>query len=385
MRRSIGARIHFLLGVACVLAAISQGASAQERPPVASDHQPPPTGLVVVIANTPDRSVDLASLDNPSISGVAFQIHWSDIEAKEGSQDWSTLDRLFDAADSAKKWVHLLIFPGFFSPPWALEGVQTESFPLQYGPGKGAPTSLPMPWDQTYLRRWLDFMKRVSQRYGTRPAFRMMAAAGPTSVSVECTLPKTPADLKKWQQLGYKPSKYIGAWKQVFEAYAASFPNQYISLSAGAGQINIDEQGEIEHRAGNLQTRQAIVDAGQAALGRQFVLQMSDVHAGPGPNGSNSEAEDQFLMAYNGKIITGLQMGTNAERNSGFMGDEGHPALALKKSIDLALEPNSSGQRVNYLEIHETDVVADDMQADLAAAASSFGSEERKEPKKPKT
>jgi hypothetical protein len=45
---------------------------------------------------------------------------------------------------------------------------------------------------------------------------------------------------------------------------------------------------------------------------------------------------------------------------------------ALRKSIDLAMEPNRVGKRVNYLEIYEPDVLADEMQPDLHYAASLF-------------
>jgi hypothetical protein len=76
----------------------------------------------------------LQLLSNPSMSGVAVQVNWSDIEASEDKPDWSQLDALFAAA--AKKWVHLIMFPGFFSSPWALEGVQTDLFEIQYVPGK---------------------------------------------------------------------------------------------------------------------------------------------------------------------------------------------------------------------------------------------------------
>ena len=71
-------------------------------------------------------------MNNPFISGVGFQIHWSDIELVEGKPDWSKLDELFAAAEKSKKWVQLCIYPGFFSPAWALEGIKTEKFPVAH-------------------------------------------------------------------------------------------------------------------------------------------------------------------------------------------------------------------------------------------------------------
>jgi hypothetical protein len=236
-----------------------------------------PSGLVAAIANKPQQDrLDLRALNNPFISGVALQIHWGDIEPVQGTPNWSKLDELFSAADSSKKWVHLLIFPGFFAPAWALEGVKTEQFAIQYGPGAGTVLRLPMPWDDVYLNRWFAFLKQLSDRYGKSPAPRLIGAAGPTSVSVEMSLPQNP---KKWQDNFYTPRKYIEAYQRVFRVYAADFPRQYISLALGNAP-NINDQGKIAPREG-MRTRQTIIDQAMNLLGRRFVLQSSDLHAGP--------------------------------------------------------------------------------------------------------
>jgi hypothetical protein len=65
-------------------------------------------------------------------------------------------------------------------------------------------------------------------------------------------------------------------------------------------------------------------------------------------------------------------MGTNAERNSGFMGAEDDPPRALRKSIDMGMRPNKAGQHINYLEIYEPDVLAAEMQPVLRYGASLF-------------
>jgi hypothetical protein len=297
-----------------------------------------------------------------------LQIHWSDLEPLQGNPDWSKLDQLFAAAESSKKWVQLLIFPGFFSPPWALQGVHTEMFPLQYGPGKGTVAKLPMPWDDIYLNRWFAFVKRLSDRYGNSPAFRVIAAAGPTSVSAEYTLPSKPEDIPTWLHAGYTPEKYAAAWEKTFRVYAADFPNQYISASMGFG-LNINERGKIAPRE-RKETRQEIIDEAMSVLGRRFVLQFSNLDgfpgAGPGPRAVG------FVIAYNGRVITGLQLRTSCERNSGNMGAEGNPPLALKKAIEIGMQPNAAGQHINYLEVYEPDVLADDLQAELRDGASLF-------------
>jgi hypothetical protein len=231
--RSARLSVHTVIVLAVALLLFPTAAMPEPGQTFSPTDNSAPSGLVVVIANRSlkDRSRYQSAVNNPLISGVALQLHWSDLEPAEGKPDWSNLDELFAAAESSKKWVQLLIFPGFFSPPWALEGVQTDSFPIQYGPGTGTVLSLPMPWDEVYLTRWFAFLKQLSARYGKSPAFRVVAATGPTSVSAEFTLPNSPQDHKKWLNDSYTPSKYTGAWQKVFRVYAAYFPNQYVSLA----------------------------------------------------------------------------------------------------------------------------------------------------------
>jgi hypothetical protein len=365
-RRTAGLTVLVTASAWLLLPALATGKPAQS---LATNGSSQPKGLVVVIESKPQENrLNLRALNNPYISGVALQIRWRDLEPAEGNPDWSKLDQLFAAAEASKKWVQLLIFPGFFSPPWALQGVRTQMFPIQYGPGKGSVEKLPIPWDRVYLDRWFAFVKQLSERYGRSPAFRVMGAAGPTSVSAEYTLPNKPEDVRIWLSLGYTPRKYLAAWQRTFQFYAACFPHQYISVSMGTG-LNIDDQGRLDARE-RKRTRQEVIDAAMGTLGRRFVLQFSNLDGFPGV-GPGPRAVD-FVIGYNGRVITGLQLRTSCERNSADMGAAGNPALALKKSIDIGMRPNSVGQHVNYLEIYEPDVIADDLQAVLRDGEALF-------------
>lgn len=338
-------------------------ALAQSRPPET------PNGLVVVLENKPEQSqLDVQALNNPYVRGVALQIRWRDIEPVQGQPNWAKLDQLLAAAESSHKWVQLLIFPGFFSPSWAMEGAQTVMFPIQYGPGQGTLEKLPLPWDKVYLGHWFEFLEKISLKYGRSAALRVVAAAGPTSVSAEFTLPHKPEEIQKWKAVGYTPDKYIEAWRKVFEVYAADFPNQYVSLSLGTG-LSIDERSERNARAAK-PTKEAIIDEAVRILGRRFALQNSNLDGNPepqhGPHGV------PLIISYNGRIVTGFQLRTSCLRHSGNMGAEGDPQLALKKAIDRGTQPNTNGYRINYLEIYEPDVLASQMQPVLSDGASLF-------------
>jgi hypothetical protein len=160
----------------------------------------------------------------------------------------------------------------------------------------------------------------------------------------------------------------VEAWEKVFEVYASAFPNQYVSLSTGSG-INIDDRGKKDARAGK-PTKEALIDEAIRVLGRRFVLQNSNLDGNPAKErGPNNVA---LVISYNGRLITGLQLRTSCLRNSGNMGAEGDPPLALKKSINRGMQPNASGRHINYLEIYEPDVLADVMQPVLQYGASLF-------------
>jgi hypothetical protein len=310
-------------------------------------------------------------LNNPFVSGVAVQINWRDIEPVQGKPDWSKLDALFAAAISSQKWVQLDIVPGFFSPEWALAGAKTDLFLVPYGPDHGTVAKLPMPWDPVYLDRWFAFVKQLSERYGKSPAFRMIAAAGPTSVSEEMTLPSnSPPAVKKWLSDGYTPAKYLGAWEKAFHVYADSFPNQCVSLAAPG--LPILERGK-SGRPARLRAKQDIVERAVKVFGRRLAIQSNDLHAGH----AQVEAFDgtDFINSYSGRIITGFEMrgGSQGAGPSQVMGAAGNPPLALRKSVDKGMAANSSGRHINFLEIYAGDVLAPDMQPVLQYAASLFG------------
>jgi hypothetical protein len=356
------------LAFVCILWFFLTAASAEPGSPLASDSSLP-HGLVVVLENKPEqKQLDLRTLNNPLISGVALQIRWRDIEWVQGQPNWSKLDQLFARAEATKKWVQLLIFPGFFTPAWALADARTESFPIQYGPGRGTIERLPMPWDTEYLTHWFAFLKQLSDRYGKSPAFRVIAAAGPTSVSDEFTLPSTPEDVQKWLSVSYTPRKYMEAWQAVFQVSAADFPNQYVSLSLGFG-LNIDDRGKLDTEE-RVRTKLGIIDQGMGLLGRRFAVQYSNLDGNPGPD--QGPPGTDLVIGYNGSMITGFQLRTSCMRNSGNMGAEGNPPLALRRAIDKGLAPNNAGHRVNYLEIYEPDVLAEEMQPVLRYGASLF-------------
>ncbi|HVO43777.1 MAG TPA: beta-galactosidase [Aggregatilineales bacterium] len=335
---------------------------------------PQPHGLTAVNNFEPSTRVgsvfDDRTYANPNVAGLTFRTSWADIEPAEGEFVWAKLDTVFDNAEKNSKWVELVLIPGFGTPAWALQGVQTASFNVKYGPDKGEHLLLPLPWDQTYLNRWFASLKAVSVRYQNRPSFIKVAADGPTSVTAEMSLPNEPADLCTWVKVGYTSDRLIGAWKQVFANYSQIFPRQYFSLALYPPPPIISttrcENGNpsgTAHRESE-RVRSVIVGLGADNYPKQFVLQTNGLTAAK-EDTSNSGGYD-LVKSYSGKIVIGFQLTTSAMLHPVNMGDPDR-ATALQKSLQKGIDAHAQ-----FLEVYEPDVLSSAAQDVLANFASAL-------------
>lgn len=376
-----------LSAAAIVLLGMISGCSPSNRsgaPPASTQSAPAPTsgsgpskgksgisGLSTVNSIDVDRVGKLFDTSNPTLnvyanpnmSGVTFRSSWASVEPEDGKFDFSKIDTVFANAEKTGKWVGLRLIPGFGTPSWAMQGVQSVMFPIPYGPGsvKGTVLPLPVPWDPTYLSRWFAFLKAVGDRYAGKASFLRIDAAGPTSVSAEMSLPDSKSDIVQWKKAGYTSQKYIDAWKQTFSAYSSTFPRQHFSLATYPG-LPIPGKGQRDY------VRNQVINLG-LKYASQFALQSDDL------NGDTSDKDFGYrvVRAHSGEVVTGFEMRTSAIERSEQMGASGNPSLALKDSIDKGIAPNSAGRHVDYLEIYEADVTAQEMQSTLSYGASLFG------------
>jgi hypothetical protein len=385
-RRSIlalvaGAGLTGVLGTSQFAAA--QDSATPAASPATSSLAPgsPPVGLIAVqqwLYNQPNPPVAVRSevFANPSINGVLFRANWSSVEPAEGQFNWRIIDDLFTAAAASDKFVVLSFVPGFATPSWALSGCTSATFDWQYGPKgeAGQPGALPMPWDPPYLSRWFAFLEQVADRYANNPQFRMIALAGPTSVSEETSLPNDAhdrglpnngSDIARWVSLGYTPGKYVAAWRTVLQQYVQLFPTQFLSLST-ARALPIGNDGMRDANQ-ELATLQSVIDEGMQYPDR-FVLQDNGLTAST----AEIQAQDRSALfdligSYARNIVTGFQVGTAATVNPGPQGDPTSAVNALALSLNRGL-----AEHPDFLEVWEQDVLNPDMQDALQAALSQL-------------
>ncbi len=301
--------------------------------------------------------------DNPAIAGLMIRLKWKDVQTGPRVADfnWEMTDNVFRQA-SANKFVVLSFVPGIETPDWALDRIPEggkEKFCIPYGlkTEVGTEIMLPLPWNQTYLKLWYDFLQAVSERYARNPRFLMIAAAGPTSVSEEMSLPgaqisskvcSTEAALKTWMSVGYTPEKYLGAWREVFKSYATLFPNQYVSLALYRGlPIALRNRAPV---AEVRETPQRIIASGMTELAGKFAVEANGLVAN-----SPRNMAYQLVRSSGGRAVTGFELATAATKRPEVEGDAESPARALCLALRAGLAAG-----VNFIEIYQEDAASDD-------------------------
>ncbi len=304
--------------------------------------------------------------DNPAIAGLMIRLKWKDVQRGPRASDfnWEMTDNVLRQA-GANKFVVLSFVPGIETPDWALERISEDGkqkFCIPYGlkTDVGTEITLPLPWNETYQKLWYDFLKAVSERYARNPRFLMIAAAGPTSVSEEMSLPgaqisskvcSTEAALKTWTSAGYTPEKYLGAWREVFKRYAALFPNQYVSLALYRGlPIGMRNGAPVADDGEVRETPQRIIAEGMTELAGKFAVEANGLVAN-----SPRYMAYQLVHSSGGRALTGFELATAATKRPEVEGDAANPARALCLALRAGLAAG-----VNFIEIYQEDASNDD-------------------------
>jgi hypothetical protein len=366
--------------------------------PGAAQTPPPPKGLIALYQYPgcapspefkdfkerpcPSGALSENAAENPAIAGLMIRVDWLDMYRPQWSSliDWSITDAVFAQALKYGKFVVLSFVPGFATPQWALSQIMLkDEFCIQYGSvpfvaKAGQSSTLPMPWDTTYQNLWSNFLQQVSLRYASNPQFRMIAAAGPTSISEEMSLPGAgaPGECKKaqidtenlttWPNHSYTADMYIKSWDQVFGKYASFFSGQVVSLALYQG-LPVGASKTVPFP--KTDTPPMVIGKGTANLPLTFAVEAN----GLTPDSPGKPIYDLVVKSHVSKLVTGFEFATSALLKPEQQGDAADPTNALCLSLQTGL---SAG--VDYLEIYEEDANTLDpsVQALLQTAANQL-------------
>lgn len=197
--------------------------------PCAAGAQPiePPRGLFCSCPPTTSFSTSVvpavAALD--FVDGILVRLEWQTLEPTPGGYDWARLDEQLAAAEAAGKRVSLAIINGPQSPGW-LPGLGVQMFSYARNDDQ---LSMPVPWDEVYLDRWLAFVAAIGQRYENDERIALVYITTSSFNGFEMQLPFRPDDVSNWNAIGYDPDLVVEGWERTIDAFAEAFPRHALS------------------------------------------------------------------------------------------------------------------------------------------------------------
>jgi hypothetical protein len=246
-----------------VLASSAAGNARAAGPPALPDIK----GIYVVVQNA--LLVDAAltqqlkqAIALPGVDGILVDLRWSPDTASattKGGEDWTLLDQAVQLAAAAGKKFEIAIITGGSSPSWVFEdppqgfGAASGYFDFIQGDKPGAqclPETVAPPWNRQYLTAFGGFLADLSDHLkaaGTYPSLTMLRMTGINTLTDELRLPGQSAEstggaydcpvdnLKQWQDLGYRPSKVVSAWRQMLNIYKREFPDKVFNVALITG------------------------------------------------------------------------------------------------------------------------------------------------------
>jgi hypothetical protein len=241
-------------------------------------------------------------LDNPAVSGLAIESHWSQLEPNPppplelhppSPYVWTYLDdavaavSAYNMANSTQtpKTIQFMIMPGFDSPTWLLDELSScdglfeiDHLPPPSDCGRvtftgykegGDGNQLPLPWSDTYKTAFRALLVDVSARYGagTNSGVISISVAGPTAASDEMIMPNNintptqkfsgrgmtnkilPNDMWVALQVNHyvgmaayqnSDQAFIDEWNSAIDMYGEVFSGLTLTVATGNGLPELD-------------------------------------------------------------------------------------------------------------------------------------------------
>jgi uncharacterized repeat protein (TIGR01451 family) len=307
--------------------------------PVAAQ-KPDPAGIVRLLSDRYSRPERLPAWTNPNLDGMRVRADWNAVQPTSSTYDWSHIDELLSLGAQHGKLIGLSVAAGIYTPQWVY-----DSGAIEYAIQDGTGNSMPIPWDDAFLTRWLAFVDALGARYDGNPALGYVVMSGMGQI-VETYLAQTAQDTINLTNLG-GPSAWKDASKQIIAAYAQAFPTTPFFITAA----------KPFHTADGLSALQNVVDWGVARYPGRFGIMNA---------GLNAQSDTLYypnLAVYTYRITqpVGLQMLCSAARDPVRLG--GTLDQALMRGVQLGAK---------FVEVYPVDADDPDQQTVLAVEGAAL-------------
>jgi hypothetical protein len=349
----------------------------------------PRLGGVSALLPFPDSgfpSVDKALLSNPEVDGITVRVYWREFYKRQDDPNspiqWGPLDDIFAQAAGAGKFVRIAIAPGFYSPAWVINSVPVLMLPVPEGPLHGT-QPLPLPWDETYLADWLNFIDQFAARYGDNPNLSWISVVGPNSHNDEVNLPhydpakNQPSTKSVWlqaaadagisgesNQLQWLLGKLEQAYFRCIDRFNAAFGSRgkHYTIALIHRSFPVENEPQLEQVY-----EQDLISYGATHYPNSLGVQNNGLNGEPLCSGNSGPDPVWMLIGiHSSTLFTGFQ--TEAPGN--LYCDTAPPShsMVLRNVIDTAIQ-----YQAHFLEIYSSDILDPDLASDIAYAHGQLG------------
>lgn len=204
-------------------------------------------------AQAPSHNIPLSILENPGIIGIHMKASWKSIETSGGVYDWSELDDGINKVTTYGKKVSLNLYAGGINTPeWVLSNPDVQLFTFldtnKYHSSYYKDISIPVFWDPVFLEKKINFIQAAGERYANDPNVVATMVSFANAMSNEWHIPhhvgeicgKEIDQVQDWLDAGYTHEKMLQTGKTTIDAWAQSFPNQYLKLPIAPTDERLD-------------------------------------------------------------------------------------------------------------------------------------------------
>lgn len=300
-----------------------------------------------------------ATVRQPGVDGISIFLSWRDIEPKDGQYDWTAFDAVVREATSAGRKIAFGVRTGSVSPPWLADlGVPHADFTMSRK--RCRVVSLPLPWDDRYIDRYLRLMEALRDRLATLKALDRVAIVKISPISLttlELRLPHnnqcSQAADQQWASLGYRPSRLLAAWMRAAEGLDRLFPHSVIvqPILRGESFPGVDDAGRLVP-AGQVNLAGRIIDRCIDRLGARCGIQWNALKPG-------GDLAERVVQARNRGATIGWQTNLfeGPDQGAGCQDDRRAATVRCTATSYTALLRRGLDLGATFVEVWEPDVV----------------------------
>ncbi len=204
-----------------VLSLVTISYSCKKNDTVPAETVTKPTGVFASAGST-----SASVLNHVETRGVLIRAFWKDIEATEGTFNFSSIDTQINSIKGKDKKYSLgILAGGIGSPDWLITQKNAPYFNYLF---RGATYKLPLLWDNTVLLYLGKLADKLAEKYGADASLQLVYVPQMTANGIEGHL--NGFNKTAFEAVGYTETKWIDASVQNAKKFATSFSHKALAF-----------------------------------------------------------------------------------------------------------------------------------------------------------